>query len=380
MIAYFIQKKLFTGYKQIRGLVKRNKTIFSLHRHLTDEDYKRQLCCMKQCRSKPKSQIENEMKRYAEYWKCPADDYVRYGLFEKSLPIEDILDYVPMQYYYCNYYDEQFSGIDIAHWEDKWNEHILLKEKGINTPKVVALVQNGRLCSVGKRITDMKSLLANTLEGERLFIKPTNGNSGNGIFVLNKINGIFKHKEKIITSINDLKIKKHLNYIVQRGLIQRNDLAEINESSLNTLRTIVKYTDGKPHIVAILLRMGRKGCELDNSGQGGISVSIDLSTGLFGDFAGREHGGGIFYEHPDTGYVFKGKGIRDWNDIFGKIQKTVSCINTFKLIGWDLAIGEDSQVYVIEFNMGFGIEHAQTILGGFRRRLEICPKHKGTYK
>ena len=38
--------------------------------------------------------------------------------------------------------------------------------------------------------------------------------------------------------------------------------------------------------------------------------------------------------------------------------------------GWDIAIGQDD-VYAVEFNLGFGIEHAQTIAGGFRRKLGI---------
>jgi hypothetical protein len=40
------------------------------------------------------------------------------------------------------------------------------------------------------------------------------------------------------------------------------------------------------------------------------------------------------------------------------------------MIGWDIAIGQDD-VYAVEFNLGFGIEHAQTIAGGFRRKLGI---------
>ena len=370
---YSIQKKCLDTYKQMRGFVKRNKTIFSIHRHLTDRDYKLQRQRMKQCKVKSMSQIKSEMKRYKEYWKCPADDYIRYGLFEKNIPIEEILDYIPMQYYYCSYYDEQYAGIDSAYWDDKWNEYVLLKEKGINTPEVIGIVQDGDLYTLNRKKTDWRGLLLNTSEGELLFVKPTNGNSGNGIFVLHKRNGTFEHKGRKVASLDDLGIRNYLTYIVQRGLVQRSDLAEINPSSLNTLRTIVRYADGKPHIVAILLRIGRKGSEVDNSGQGGISIDVNPTTGLFGECAGREHGGGEFFEHPDTGYVFKGKGIKGWEDIRAKIYEAVSRINSFQLLGWDLAIGEDNKVYVIEFNMGFGIEHAQTISGGFRRKLGIVP-------
>ena len=54
-------------------------------------------------------------------------------------------------------------------------------------------------------------------------------------------------------------------------------------------------------------------------------------------------------------------------------QDIVSRITDYKTIGWDLAVGED-RVYAIEMNMGWGIEHAQTIAGGFRRRMGIYPE------
>lgn len=53
-----------------------------------------------------------------------------------------------------------------------------------------------------------------------------------------------------------------------------------------------------------------KGVEVDNSGQGGISVEVNLADGTFSSFAGREHGGGQFDRHPDTGYMFKGQELK----------------------------------------------------------------------
>lgn len=68
--------------------------------------------------------------------------------------------------------------------------------------------------------------------------------------------------------------------------------------------------------------------------------------------------------------MFKGAGIKDWDDIKAKIENIISRIDTYRMIGWDIAIGQDD-VYAVEFNLGFGIEHAQTIAGGFRRKLGI---------
>lgn len=83
-------------------------------------------------------------------------------------------------------------------------------------------------------------------------------------------------------------------------------------------------------------------------------------------------GGGVFYTHPDTGFVFKGAKIQNWNEVLRQIQDIVSKVTEYKTVGWDIAIGED-KAYAIEFNLGWGIEHAQVIAGGLRRRMGIYP-------
>ena len=103
-----------------------------------------------------------------------------------------------------------------------------------------------------------KSLVA---DGERLFIKPTDGNSGIDIIVLHKHGNCMLHQGKEVNSFNSLALKSYLTYVVQRGLVQRDDLNRINPSSLNTLRTIVLYENKKARIVAILLRNRSKGVE-----------------------------------------------------------------------------------------------------------------------
>lgn len=362
-------------YKRIRGIVKRNKFIFSLHRHITDKDYKRQKKLMKTCTLKTREQIKKEMNIYSKYWQCPPDDYIRYGLFNKSLSIDEILDYVPMQYYYCDYQDKMVG--DIIKLSDKWEEYKLFKEKGIPQPEVIALVEDGQLFSFSENDDSLRKMNWDNLkdlikESEKIFIKPVNGNCGTGICVIKKVNGQIYLREKVIQQFSQIPIQSHLKYIIQRGLIQRSDLNSINESSLNTLRTIVKYVDNEAVIIAILLRIGRKGSDVDNSGQGGISIEVNLKDGSLSEFAGREHGGNVFYRHPDTGFIFKGTKLKNWDKVLEQIKNIVSKIDGFRTIGWDIAICED-KVYAIEINFGWGIEHAQTIAGGFRRRMGIFP-------
>ena len=70
-------------------------------------------------------------------------------------------------------------------------------------------------------------------------------------------------------------------YVVQQGLVQRDDMNAINASSVNTLRVITQVRDGKNIIPVCVMRMGRNNSYVDNSAQGGLSVEIDTATGAF---------------------------------------------------------------------------------------------------
>ena len=365
----------YKKYKKIRLLLKHNKTLFTWYRHLTDRDYQREKKRMMECKVKSANKIAQEMETYQKYWGCPPDDYIRYGLFEKNLSIDEILDYVPMQYYYCDFMDDVTKGLDTWKVDDKWNEYKLFQEKGIPQPEVFALIKHGSLFTTEEIPLEWERFVELMNEGEKVFIKPVGGNCGNGIIVVSKQFGKLVHKNKIVNNLSQIPLSQNLVYIVQRGLVQRSDFAEINSSSLNTLRTIVKYENGKSIIVAMLLRIGRMGADVDNSGQGGVSVEVNLKDGSLGEFAGREHGGNIFPKHPDTGFVFKGAKLKDWDNVFKQAQDIVSRITDYKTIGWDIAVCED-KVYAIEMNLGWGIEYAQTIAGGFRRRMGIYPSKK----
>lgn len=373
-----MRKHIKYAIKFIRGIIKRNKTIFSIHRHLTDKDYQREKARMATCTIKSKDQIKREMREYSHYWGCPADDYVRYGLFDKNLSIEEILDYIPMQHFYTSFNDEMFKGINFRKDGDKLVQYKLLAERGIPQPEVIGIVRKRKLLSMDETPLSFEDLVNNTSEGEMLFFKPTDGNCGTGIVAVKKVNGILMLDETQVTSIAKLNLSGSSTFIIQRGLTQRSDFAAINDSSLNTLRTIVKYENGNAIIMAIKLRMGRRGSVVDNSGQGGVSVAVNPEDGSLGDYAGREHGGGIFYKHPDTGAVFKGTKLRDWSNVMAQIQDIVSRITEYKTIGWDIAVCED-KVYAIEMNLGWGIEGAQATFGGLRRRMGIYPKKRREY-
>jgi hypothetical protein len=118
--------------------------------------------------------------------------------------------------------------------------------------------------------------------------------------------------------------------------------------------------------------MGRKGKEVDNSAQGGVSVKVDTQTGQVTPTATAEHGGGIMTCHPDTGKSFGDITLENWPELKAQIESIGTKLIDFKNIALDIAI-TDEGAKLLEFNFRYGIEHQQCVLGGVRRLLGIYP-------
>lgn len=389
--------------KKLRGQLKHSDTLFALRRFFVDKDLRRERKLMRLTTVKNKSQIKSEIKAYKKYWGCRPDDYIRYGLHSRKLDMQAMLDYVPMHYYYCDFYDMVFEpsntlmsddnfirqnypatakslatmsqpvlksikyGKDLS---DKLLQYLMMSEKGILVPEVVGYICNGTIYDIENNKASFSLIKDLAKKTDKIFVKPTDGCGGEDIVVLKCSDNKLYFGELEVTDLHRLKLNPSRTYIVQHAIKQASQLQAINGTSVNTLRVIVKYEEGKPQIIGVILRIGRLGSDVDNSHMGGISIAVDAETGMFADYAGREHGGGKFYEHPDNGYKFKGNGIDNWPEVRKQILQTVGTVNQANLLGWDIVL-TDNGVYAIEFNLGFGIEHAQIMLGGMRRRLGI---------
>lgn len=105
-----------------------------------------------------------------------------------------------------------------------------------------------------------------------------------------------------------------------------------------------------------------------------MSCQINLNDGTLNETATAEHGGGIYLEHPDSGFKFKGKRIKDWEEIKNSILSYAYCFPELKEIGWDIAVTLQG-IQVIEINLGYGIGHLQVSCGGMRRKLNVYPNY-----
>lgn len=353
--------------------LKKNQFVYFLKVGLFDKEYQKKKKLMRNA-IKSKELINAEMNMVQEYWGCKPYHYIRYELFNKMLDKEEILDYIPSYFHYNFYSDLLYEKLDRDFYDDKYQMFKLLKERNIDTPEVIAIYNKGVFKSSKEEIIDENTLLSLFNNGDKIFIKPVFGQGGQGIVVLKKSSDIITYKGNVVRSgsIQTLLNNKNL-YVIQKGIIQREDISQVCAASVNTLRCVTQWYEDQPRLSVCVMRTGRNGSDVDNSSQGGLSIQIDEKTGQLYKYATAELGGGLYEKHPDTGFIFEKLKIEGWNYIKEQIIEYAKAIPEIKELAWDIAITGD-KVLVIEINLGYGLSHLQCCCGGMRRKLNIFPK------
>jgi hypothetical protein len=358
---------------EFRSMLKHNSVIFFTYKKLTDNLYRTSMLdYIFQKQVKPREVIKKELDLVKNYWKCDPMSYYRYRLYEKNLTREELLDYIPPFYFYNFYvpsiYDE--ARINMAASKIQMNDYF--KARQIPTPKAVAIALSGKIISDGEPL-NYKRLLdkLKSSDSKKFFMKPDTGKGGKGIFRLEKFGGEIFIDNEFMTPEIFSELVNHQDYIIQEGITQRNDMMSMYPLSVNTLRVITQNFNGDARISATSLRMGRRGTFVDNVASGGIMAKIDPESGMIAKYALDLDTNSKFDHHPDTGFLFEGFVIRDWENIKTSILDFARKASEFPDIGWDIAIIEGS-IVVIELNLNWGID-IQGIVGGMRRMLKIDP-------
>jgi len=361
--------------KEIRKELKRSQLVFFTFKKLTDSDFHAGLREFKQRDfPKTKGKIKEELSLIRNYWKCDPMDYYRYRLFEKDLSDEELLDYIPKYYFYNYYMPAVYENVDLSIPESKIKMMGFFVGKGIVTPPAIVLIKHGKIFDNDNNNISYEEMIQKMLESEavKFFVKPDDGQGGNGIIVIKKIENRLYINSELISKNQFLKKVRHNDFILQEGLTQRSDINEINPSSVNTLRVVTQKKENKFRISAVVLRIGRNGSFVDNSCQGGISVKVDIESGILNKYGYTEHTNEKFERHPDTQFLFDGNSIKGWHEIKAHILDFANKSSEFPEVGWDIAILENN-ISVIEINTYYALELLQCCSGGMRRQLDVYP-------
>lgn len=250
--------------------------------------------------------------------------------------------FLPSDFYY-SYIDPYFND---------WNTAITFDNKcmyreyfyDVKQPETVAMRVNG-IWFTGNQTVISKGELKDLLESEdEMFLKvATESDGGHGVYYFTR-----ETAAQIGTKINSIES----DIIIQRPIRQHAILADINSSSVNTIRVTSLLSDSGVKIYSHILRMGIKGSKVDNESSGGLTCGITDDGRLYP--TAHNKNGVIFEEHPDSHIKFDGYQITGLNEVKELVKKLHCRLPHFRLISWDFTIDENGAPVLIEANLKYG--------------------------
>ncbi len=202
-----------------------------------------------------------------------------------------------------------------------------------------------------------------------VFIKPLDTSKGEGIRSFAYIDD-----ESSRHCFSELQ-EEHPAWIVEERIRQAAEMAQWNESSVNTVRVPTFLCNDKFTVIWTRMRTGKKGAIVDNLGSNGIVVSVDPQSGtLTSD--GFDNSNNHFEAHPDSGLKFKGWRVPKWDELLQTVEELHRNIfGKHVYIAWDFALTDDGWA-LVEGNWGQLLGQQTTTQIGVRRKFhELVGDH-----
>ncbi len=158
---------------------------------------------------------------------------------------------------------------------------------------------------------------------------------------------------------------------VQLVMRQHPEMAKMNASSVNTIRIICIILDGDSIPLSAVVRIGNSGSRVDNFSSGGVGCGVK-PDGRLND-CGYTQKGERYDVHPN-GFVFSEGFVPNFDKVLEAVKRCHMCVPMFGVASWDIAIDEDGEPVLIEYNVGgAGIDIHQynngPLYGKYRERI-----------
>lgn len=192
------------------------------------------------------------------------------------------------------------------------------------------------------KILDESQVLTILLAHEYICVKPSL-DSGSGIGV-RKI----KVDEKIKSILDEYK----QDFVIQEIMEQYEPIKKLNPSSVNVLRTITLFLNGKPQLVTSTLRCGAIGAFNDNSiskdGKGMFVIGV-TPDGILKDTG--YYSCGLSLSVAPNGQPFAGIQLPNYARVKALVENIHSQMPFFGFVGFDVAFGVDGEPVIMEYNV-----------------------------
>lgn len=193
-----------------------------------------------------------------------------------------------------------------------------------------------------------KELLEITANLNECIVKPSKDSSaGIGVKCITIVDGLLQGTNEAAKQLFD---SYNGNYVIEKKIINNENLRRLNPSSCNTLRihTWRDRSTAKIEFVSAFLRVGRQGSVVDNGFAGGIAIPVGKDGVLSNSGCFLKNYSRI--ESTDTGIVLKGYQIEKFEEIIAVAQKAHNNLPLFDFVGWDITVDANENIVVVEFN------------------------------
>src|SRR5262249_1661874 len=185
-----------------------------------------------------------------------------------------------------------------------------------------------------------------------VFIKRDGGHRGEGV------------RKLAATDLHENMFEQFGNCVIQSPIKQHDFFEEIISGSVGTIRmTTVKNRGGNIEMRASYLRLGRSDTAWVQSANS-LRVAIIDGNGELDSFGYTTQDWRRWLAHPDTNFVFSKQRIPRFKEAVETCVKLHALIPQFTIIGWDVTIGNDDRIKLIEWNAGQpGIKFSEAASG-----------------
>lgn len=190
-------------------------------------------------------------------------------------------------------------------------------------------------------LEDFKRFVGNK---EHFFVKQPDGMFGTGVFKV-----YTKEIKDIEATFEEYQTKK---FLCEETLTQCKEMADFNDTSINTLRVVtLRCADDTVKVMGALVRIGRKGRIADNFHHMGIASFLNPTYGIVST-TGIDKNNDRHVVHPDSGKKIVGFQVPMWDQVIDTVTRAANVVPDVRYIGWDVVITEDYRVALVEGNPG----------------------------
>lgn len=251
--------------------------------------------------------------------------------------------YIPTSLYYTDIIGRVNQMQLEKAYSDKNVTELLLK--GVKFPESIIKNINGYYYADGEIISRQRALeICRNLEDA--VIKPSMRSHGDGVQKFSCANGVTSLEGK---PMGDLLDEYWCNFLIQKAVVQHERMSALNPTSVNTIRILTYHSGNEVLVPYSVIRIGRKGWDIDNETAGGISTKIN-GNGQLSKYAYGAPGCDMI-EATDTGVVLEGYEVPSYGKAVELVKGLHLQLPHFDLIGWDICIDREGEPVLIEWNV-----------------------------